>query len=413
MRPIMTSRLLYCAALMASTLSVNAFTIKTYHSYPLSVKTMRSRSLEMSTANMPGELTSALARIDRERQLTTRSSNRPTSGKAGWTKLLLNPKESKGSSTEGEIQQQQEFVYLLEPSTTPSSLILFLGGAGLGQFPHIAYDEFLSRLSQKLNAAVITAPFPLSLDHYDLSKKATDNLRRAVVQCEEMADYSPSLPKFYIGHSLGSKLLTISLCATGIAQDLQGIGFLSYNNFGFADTIKMVKSFASQMDTDKKDFGQQDDMINKIFEFAEGAVNMSGLDFVPSPTDTDTIVSNKFTEDFQNRTRLFIFDDDDLDSSIGFMNACRGSKPSVSYTAGNHLTPVYLKLGLDDLKVPDEAKELTDELTGGFKSASFGDEENLNEIVNDVYNWIIGKDPSRDNPKQSTLSSQFRLSENK
>ncbi len=185
--------------------------------------------------NSMGEIT-ALARIDREFQLATRSSNRPTGGKAGWTKLLLLDTEttssnSSSSSSENKIQGTDKFVYLFEPSTSPSSLLLFLGGAGLGQYPHIAYNELLTRISKRLNAAIITSPYPLGLDHFELSKTAGENLRQAVAQCEENG-YSPMLPKFYLGHSLGSKLLTISLAATGVASDVEGIGFLNYNNFG-------------------------------------------------------------------------------------------------------------------------------------------------------------------------------------
>ena len=69
-----------------------------------------------------GEIT-ALARIDRDFQLTTRSSNRPTGGQAGWTKLMLESDENGSDSFEGA---QKEFVYLLEPPTSPSSVILFL-----------------------------------------------------------------------------------------------------------------------------------------------------------------------------------------------------------------------------------------------------------------------------------------------
>jgi hypothetical protein len=341
------------------------------------------RNLKTALFNGVGGEITALARIDRDFQLTTRSSNRPTGGKAGWTKLLLD--------SENDDTQEQEFVYLLEPPTSPSSLLLFVGGAGLGQYPHIAYNEFLSRISQELNVAVITAPYPLGLDHFELSKNAGEKLRRAVVQCEENGGYSPMLPKFYLGHSLGSKLLTISLSATGIAQDVAGIGFLNFNNFGFADTIKMVKSFAGTMGV-----GGNNNMMgaySQIFDFAEQAVGMSGIDFSPNPTNTDKIISMRYDEKFQRKTRLFMFDDDELDCSKGFIDACEGSGPSVSKLPGNHLTSVFLEFGVNDLEIPEEAKMFADEVTGGFKSASFGDSDNMNTAVKEVCNWMIGKEP--------------------
>lgn len=347
--------------------------------------------------NVGGEI-AALARIDRDFQLTTRSSNRPTGGTAGWTKLILESEDNDNkddSFTREGIQQ--DFVYLLEPTTTPSSLILFLGGAGLGQYPHIAYNELLFRISQRLNAAIITAPYPLGLDHFDLSKKSGEKLRRAVAQCEENGGYSELLPKFYLGHSLGSKLLTISLAATGVAQDVAGIGFLNFNNFGFADTISMVKSFAGSMGGVNNNM-----MYSQIFEFAEQAVNMSGLDFTPNPSDTNKIISLKYDKKFQQKTRLFIFDEDDLDSSEGFINACDGTGPSISKLSGNHLASVFLKFGVDDLEIPPEAKIFTDEVTGGFQSASFGNEDDLEATVNEVCNWLVGKEPKRIAPSTSS-----------
>ena len=103
-----------------------------------------------------------------------------------------------------------------------------------GQYPQIAYSELLSRISKRLNAAIITAPYPLGLDHFELSKKAGEALRRAALQCEEKGGYSTSLPKFYLGHSLGSKLLSIQFAASGV-RDAEGIGYMSYNNFGFKE----------------------------------------------------------------------------------------------------------------------------------------------------------------------------------
>ena len=353
-------------------------------------------STRLNDSNFGGGEITALARIDREFQLTTRSSNRPTGGEAGWTKLQLDS-DKNDESQPGEDTQagtNEDFVYLLEPNTSPSCLILFLGGAGLGQYPHIAYNELLSRISKRLNAAIITAPYPLGLDHFELSKKSGEKLRRAVVQCEENGGYSEMLPKFYLGHSLGSKLLTITLAATaasGMAEDVSGIGFLNFNNFGFADTIGMVKSFSGSIGGGTGASGGMGP-YSQLFDFAEQAVSMSGVDFSPNPTETNKIISLKYDEELQRKTRLFVFDQDDLDSSQSFIESCNGSGPSISKVNGNHLATVYLKLGLNDLDIPTEAKMFTDEITGGFQSASFGNEKDLNEAVDNVCNWLVGKE---------------------
>ena len=272
-----------------------------------------------------------------------------------------------------------------------------------GQFPHIAYSELLSRVSKRLNAAIIAAPYPLNLDHFELSKKSGEALRRAVVQCEENGNYSTTLPKFYLGHSLGSKLLSIALSASGV-RDTEGIGFMSYNNFGFKDTISMVKDFADDLDSgDDADgngkgsnFNVQGPMLDQILNFAEEAVGMMGFEFTPDPATMDRIVEMKYDDALQKKTRLFVYDNDDLDSSKGFIDACSGTGagPSISRLKGKHLSPVYVKLGIDDLEIADEVKPFVNEASGGFQSASFGDEEAMNGTVDEICDWIMGKEPN-------------------
>jgi hypothetical protein len=104
-----------------------------------------------------GELTSALARLDRKWELTSRSSKRPTGGKAGWTKLILDPpddSEENSTPIDNEVtaaMQEEEFVYLLEPPSTPSLVILFLGGAGLGTCKNILLlsESGINRINQQ------------------------------------------------------------------------------------------------------------------------------------------------------------------------------------------------------------------------------------------------------------------------
>merc|ERR1712127_84002 len=92
--------------------------------------------------------------------------------------------------------------------------------------------------------------------------------------------------------------------------------------------------------------------------------------------------------------RMFQFEDDDLDSTAGFIECfeASGGGPAGSYLPGTHLTPVFLKLGLGDL--PDEAKEIASQATGGFQNASFGNEETLDILVEEVSDWMLGKSAS-------------------
>lgn len=364
------------------------------------MKFKSSSYLQMSGMESAAELTSALATLDQRYQLTQRTSKRPTGGKAGWTKLILvDSKEKEDPTSQGS--EEDDFVYLLEPDASPSLFIFFVGGAGLGQYPHIAYSELLKRISKRLNAAVIAAPYPLSLNHFELSKKVGEALRRAVVQCEEKGGYSPDLPKFYLGHSLGSKLLTIALAASGV-RDVQGIGFMSYNNFGFSNTISMVKTFADEMNqgstqtssTQTSGFNggiPEGFNLDQLLDFAGQAAGMMGFEFSPSPEQTNKIIQMKYNQDLQAKTRLFVFNEDNLDSSDSFLASCDGPGPRVSRLNGSHLAPAYIRLSVNDLEIPEEAREYVDMASGGFQNASFGDEEAMNGTVQAVCDWILGK----------------------
>ena len=275
-----------------------------------------------------------------------------------------------------------------------------MGGAGLGQFPHIAYSDFLKRLSDKLNAAIITAPYTVGLDHFELAKQTGDRLRRAIIYCQDdpKRKYPDSLPIFALSHSLGCKLQTIYVAAT--AQEYRGMGFISYNNFGFAQTIQMARRFAEQLrgsyGLDKRTMEKSEEAFNMIFGLAETVLGAVGLDFSPAAADTARLIQLKFDQELQQKARMFVFDDDDLDTSQQFVESCNGVGPRASGLPGNHLTPVYFKLGLDNLEdIPEETKGMAREFMGGFESASFGDENHMNELVEEVSNWILGKEPSR------------------
>lgn len=361
-----------------------------------------------------GDLTSALARLNDDFERTNLPTFRPTGIQQGWTRLMLENGDD-ASDPETTSEQASDYVYLLEPpSATPSLLILFVGGAGLGQFPHIAYSECLTRISTKLNAAVIAAPYPVGLDHFELATRSYSLLTRAVSQCEE-GGYSETMPKFLLGHSLGCKLLTLSLAASGLPSDANGVGMISYNNFGFRDTIGMMKSFADQMDIGAMGGGiggPNPQVLDAILGFAEQAVDMTGFEFNPSPTDTERIIRMRYNQNIQAKTRMFVMDNDNLDCSQGFIDACREGASdnnlgqealSVSNLPGEHLAPAFVKLSLDDLTatIPDEARQVVGEIADGFQSASLGDEESLDLLVNEIYDWIMGKPPSKSTSESS------------
>ena len=371
------------------------------------------------------DLTNTLARLDQQWEIQRRSNKSPTSPSSRWTKLVLPPPaaDETDSTVSAAAAAENDFVYLLEPpnKSIPSCLIVFTGGAGLGTYPQIAYNEFLFRLSNRLNAAVLTAPYQVGLDHFALAKETGDRCRRAMILCQDNEDnnnttatngarrFPAGLPVFAVAHSLGAKLACIYTAATGPAF-VQGLGLISYNNFSFGRTIGMAKEFAATLRDNVGRSGSSnsngrssstDEMLDTIFSFAEMAVSAVGIDFSPTAADMDRLIQLKFTSELQQKTRLFTFDNDRLENTPDFLQACTaagGGGPTVSGLPGTHLTPVYFKLGLDDIlsdEYNDSARDMAREAVGGLESASFGDEGELTALVDEVSNWILGQSPSR------------------
>eukprot|EP00584_Thalassiosira_punctigera_P007706 CAMPEP_0172529588 /NCGR_PEP_ID=MMETSP1067-20121228/3631_1 /TAXON_ID=265564 ORGANISM="Thalassiosira punctigera, Strain Tpunct2005C2" /NCGR_SAMPLE_ID=MMETSP1067 /ASSEMBLY_ACC=CAM_ASM_000444 /LENGTH=431 /DNA_ID=CAMNT_0013313667 /DNA_START=21 /DNA_END=1316 /DNA_ORIENTATION=- len=332
-----------------------------------------------------GELVSALARLDKKWELARADGGKKI---GDWNILDL----------KGEDETSPEIVYLLEPTSgaVPSCVIFFLGGAVLGQFPHISYSVFLQRVAARMNASVLAIPYEVNLDHLGIAQRAVSRMKNAVIECEDSRGYPPELPKYAIGHSLGAKLHGIGIAATGMGEELSGVGFVSYNNFGFAETISMARSFAKELQVGNDSFGfgaGSTVPFDALFDLAGMAVSAVGLEFTPSPSEMDRIVKTKFDGELLKKTRMFQFEDDDLDSTKSFFECFEGDRetPSLSYLPGTHLTPVFLQFGLDD--IPDEAKDVASQVTGGFKNASFGDEEALGLLVEEVSDWMLGRNP--------------------
>ena len=379
-----------------------------------------------------GELASALVRLNTKWEIEQQQPRRARP-ESRWDRLDLTPTSTTeqdedntknhddndengqdgDNSSSSSSPPSSDFVYLCEPTggTTPSMVIVFIGGAVIGQYPHIVYSELLTRVSDRLNAAVIASPYQVGLDHFGIAKAAGEKARRAIVQCQDEKAYPESIPTFCVAHSLGCKLSTIYNAATGM--EYNGMAFLAFNNYGFAKTIGMAREFANEFrqnnvqdsksgDGDSVDgnnnnnndgmgMGMNEDLLETLFNFGEMAVSTMGIEFTPSPADTERLIELKVSEETQRKTRLFVFDNDRLDCSDQFAEIA----PSVTTAGlkGSHLTPVFLRFGLDNL--PEETRPFAEQATRGYKSAAFGDEDHLEALVDELCAFVFGKPPSR------------------
>ena len=291
-----------------------------------------------------GNLVTALAKLDQKWLATQDDKSKKKIGE--WT--ILDVKE------EDDATSPPEIVYLLEPTSgVPSCVIFFLGGAVLGQFPHISYSTFLQKLSVKMNASVIAIPYEVGLDHFSIAQRCVKRMKNSIIECEDTRGYPNQLPKYAVGHSLGAKLHSIGIAATGIGDELAGLGCISYNNFAFAETITMASSFAKELDVGSPigGFGPGNPAFDTLLDLAGMAVSAVGLEFTPSPSDMNKIIETKLANDEEilKKIRMFSFDDDDLDSTKGFVKCFEekegSGSPAVSYLSGTHLTVSYYRFG--------------------------------------------------------------------
>lgn len=370
--------------------------------FSFSVVIPKSRQPTRLNSDNFSELTNTLARLDKQWKIQQKS----ISGASRWKTLRMDVETSKETPSSDPLgalfadSTSKDKVYLLEPpnGSIPSCIIIFIGGAGLGTYPQIAYNELLVRLSNRLNAAVLAVPYTIALDHFALAKETGERALQAVSYCQDTFQYSEKLPVYSLSHSLGGKLSMIHYSA--MRPEYAGMGIVGFNNFGFGETVRMAREFAQQLQSNigngsQNGFNmppQSDAIFNQIFGFAETAVSAMGIDFSPTSSQTYQLIESKFDDEMQKKTRLFAMDGDTIHNSRQLAEAC----PSIDVAglSGTHLTPVFFELGLDT--IPDvDARNLVKDAMGGFEKASYGDEEELNELVQEVCEWILGKSPKR------------------
>lgn len=373
--------------------------------------------LERSSA-----LASTLARLN-TRWETASSTGQPA---RPWKKLFLpnsddentdDASSSKGDADDTDASDNKDFVYLLEPTNQqPSLIILFVGGAVLAQTPHISYGYFLEHLSHQLNATIIADPYTISLDHWSLARKNLQSFQRALL-CYKNGIFlsedesSSTIPIFTISHSLGSKLHILSCAASPSFESLvKGHIILCFNNFGFSQTITMIKLFSQDFQQNRAPPSSPSSVdmsywLNNIMDVAKQAMDMVGLEFTPSPQETLRIIEKKFTSDMQSKTSLFVMDQDSLDCSSMLLQSCQTldavQQDDIIIThnvSGTHLSPVFLQIGLNDLNDEENPmnpfsfdEELVSSILGGFRAASFGNETQTKNLINEVTKCIRSK----------------------
>ncbi len=289
--------------------------------------------------------------------------------------------------------------WVLMPSSVPFAVVHFIGGAGFGTYPHIAYREFLERVVDRCGGgvAVVAVPYEAGLAHGKLAVASEAIFDDVFARIVEREFWPPTLRILRLGHSLGAKLHVLNVCAysechrDGVYQPIY-VGLVAFNNFGLKDSVAQAITFLEAVGG-----SQLGAFKNQIIDFAKMAVAASGFEFDPDPDVTKSVISE--IKDKEASLTAFRFVDDELDSTrdLGNLEMAENgvglrqseSQLEVVELPGDHLASVFINVKAEELAtekaIPDAIAGLIDE-NGSF---SFGSEELLEELVDAVVGWVV------------------------
>ena len=295
-----------------------------------------------------------------------------------------------GGAGDGWIELAGSWVRL--PRGRPTvGVVHFVGGALLGQYPQVVYDRMLRRLADASGFAVIATPYELrDLDHGRLVGEVAAAFEDAHQALLARFGYSSLLPVVAIGHSLGAKLLALALSASSSSSSSRpraGLVALAFNNASIKDTIQLVVDTARLiLATPGERDAAMEGALPFLQNFADRFTQSMGIEFTPSPRETEATLSAGLTVPLAHVVR---FEDDKvLDQSsvltaalqTRFAGGYPEGRQSSAMLPGNHLAPVLLSL--DDLNLSD----LPPQLRSTFANAKFamGDEDAVEALVADL-----------------------------
>lgn len=133
--------------------------------------------------------------------------------------------------------------YILRPPTSipPKAVIHFLGGAFFGAAPHITYNTFLHRLSER-GYIVVATPYNLSFNYLQVVQSIVSCWES--VESDLAAEYGP-LPIIGLGHSAGSLFHAL---ASSLFDDITPKAanvLISFNNRPASSAIPMYQQLVA------------------------------------------------------------------------------------------------------------------------------------------------------------------------
>lgn len=283
-----------------------------------------------------------------------------------------------------EWYELDDCLVLFPEERIPLSIIHFVGGFIAGSNVKIAYPGMLQRLANEGHLVVATEIPTLSLDH----QKVAESLYESFTACYDnhlrrmLGSSSSMVPILGLSHSLGGKLTILSNSLSLAEKDeiskrrvitprRYGNIFLSFNNFGLADSLQIseqdekISSSLSlpssatfrrmRREEALKGEGSESDPMEFMSAISDTFSDLLGekfvrliknkvtdtikdVDFNPSPQATWELFLNRYT--IPNNF-LLKFRDDSIDQSQIFYRYLIQKRlaANVIELPGNHLTP--------------------------------------------------------------------------
>jgi len=281
----------------------------------------------------------------------------------------------------------------------PKSIIHFIGGFLVGNVVTVTYSTILEELSNN-GHIIVASPIPISKDHSKISAEISKMFTKCYKEYLTPIlgnDIINIVPLISLSHSLGGKLSSLSISRKEdrkIVPLKKASVYMSYNNYGFSQSINLTVSQATKLYPEMGKFVENlrdnDNVQNMVDNFMKGnsqstgtisdifnnaikkssnnlknTVNKSGLgsevselindvigkelnkigdvivedfEFIPSPDETWDIIKNGYNV---QKNILIKFDKDEIDQSLD-LAVClrqRGCDIKIINFEGNHLTP--------------------------------------------------------------------------
>lgn len=287
---------------------------------------------------------------------------------------------------------QVDRAYVKLPAGIPEGVVHFVGGAVLGTYPQIAYDDVLQRISDYGSLVIIATPYDLETDHRGISERCKTLFDRAVESVgNTYTGPLDNLPLYGIGHSLGAKVQALITCeeagVIGKGPARAGNAFVAFNNFSSSDSVDIIENLASSLLGNAVTSSIQ---LQTLFRAARAISAMGGSEFSPSPLETNKIIKEGYNV---SRTRIYKFSDDTIDQSDLLNDILRDNLAancgavSRGDLNGNHLSPVYVKLQPPEGVPPEVLQGLG---LGLGSEIVIGDAKNVEALAMDIVSFIKG-----------------------